>query len=236
MRTPQALPSPNRFVRAVSSANRKSFLADCDTLELQLSDHVAEPGRPHPYVYFPGTALLSQIAAGTDSAGVEVTLAGDEGMVGATLTLGVSLAPLLVVVQGSGATLRMTAKDFLRHVADNPRLDSLVKRYLYVQIVQLARASVCTRYHLVEQRLARWLLMMHDRAHADDFHLTHEFLAAMLGVRRVGVTQAATALQRRGLITYHRGAIVIRDRQALVAAACPCYAADNLDYADVMGG
>jgi CRP-like cAMP-binding protein len=155
---------------------------------------------------------------------------GREGMLGAQLALGVAPSPLRAIVQGAGAAWRVSARDLVRELADSAALRDAVNRYLYVLMAQQATAAACLRFHLIEPRLARWLLMSQDRAHADTFHVTQEFLAYMLGVRRVGVTVAASALQRDGLIEYQRGEMTVRNRHGLEQAACTCYAVDRQTY------
>ncbi|MEF9671842.1 helix-turn-helix domain-containing protein [Pseudomonas sp. PCH446] len=127
------------------------------------------------------------------------------------------------VVQGAGNALRMSGLSLQLVLRDSPSLSNCLNQYLYVQLMQLAQTAACTHFHEIEPRLARWLLMTHDRAHANHFHLTHACLANRLGVRRSGVTLAAGALQQRGLIRYTRGEITILDRKGLEAASCECY-------------
>jgi CRP-like cAMP-binding protein len=151
------------------------------------------------------------------------------------VALGVATQPLRALVQGPGVAWRIGVVAFRSELARSPALQRGLHRYLYVLMAQLAASAACLRYHLIGPRLARWLLMSQDRAHADRFHVTHEFLAYMLGVRRVGVTAAASALQRRGLIAYHRGDLTVLDRPGLEAAACGCYAAHRRAYAELLG-
>jgi CRP-like cAMP-binding protein len=137
-------------------------------------------------------------------------------------------------VQGAGSAWRIGIVPFRRELADSPALQRSLDRYLFVLMAQLATSAACLRFHQIGPRLARWLLMTQDRAHAECFHVTHEFLASMLGVRRVGVTLAAGALQRTGLIEYHRGLLTVLDRPGLEAAACSCYVADLQGYRELM--
>ena len=163
-------------------------------------------------------------------------MVGREGMLGAQLVLGVSAMPLHALVQGAGTARRIAAaRVSSRAFRAARRCELSLNRYLYVLMAQLATSAACTRFHNVGPRLARWLLMTQDRAHSDSFHLTHEFLAHMLGVRRVGITGAASDLQRHGLIRYRRGDITVLDRAGLEAAACSCYAADRCAYDATVG-
>ena len=224
----------NRLLAVMPRRDLRRFLAGCETVDLVFAQVLIEPGDPIRHVYFPTRGFISLIKPLNRHASLEVGMVGDEGMLGAPLILGVDVSPLHAVVQGPGPALRMDAATFQRELGLTPALEQALKRYLYVVMDQFAQTATCARFHVVEARLARWLLMTHDRAHADVFHVTHEFLAHMLGVRRVGVTKAASALQRRQLIRYNRGEVAILDRAGLEVAACACYEADNASYARIM--
>ena len=150
-------------------------------------------------------------------------MVGSEGLLGTPLALGIRNSPVLAMVQGSGYALRMTTEDFLVTFAQSPTLRREVNRYIYELMIQLTQTAACNRFHQIEARLARWLLMTRDRVRSNQFHHTQELLGNMLGVRRVGVTKAARELKRRKLISYIRGEITILDDAGLEAAACPCY-------------
>ena len=161
-------------------------------------------------------------------------MVGRKGMLGAQLVLGVATVPLHALVQGPGTALRIATAPSKRELARSAALRRGLHRYLYVLMAPQARSAACLRFHLIGQRLARWLLISQDRARSNSFHLTHEFLACMLGMRRVGITAAASALQRDGLIQYRRGEITVLDRSGLEAAACSCYATSEQTYNDLL--
>ncbi len=209
---------------SLGKSRSNSVLKHLEPIKCDFGDILAEPGQRIRYVYFPTSGFISLVAKADDHSTLEVGLIGDEGMLGTSLILGINVSPLHALVQGEGMALRMKASDFKRELSVNARLERDLRRYLYLLLVELARASVCTRFHLVEARLSRWLLMTQDCAHADHFSLKHEFLAKMLGVRRSGITIAAGALQRKNLIHYNRGNITVLDRAGLERASCECYA------------
>ena len=201
----------------------------CD-IELEFGSALCEPEQTLRHVYFPLSGFISLVATVPKHPPLEMGMIGSEGMLGATLLLGVNLAPLKAVVQGTGTALRMSAAQLRRELATRPALRATLGRYLYVLNVQLTQSAACTRFHEVEQRLARWLLMTYDRAHEQAFYLTHQFLADMLGVQRSAVTIAAGALARKKLIRYARGTISVLSRAGLEAASCTCYGAVEADY------
>ena len=225
----------NHLIEMLPRQDRLRLLAVCEPVELSLSEVLSEPDTQTRHVYFPTVGFISLVTLVAGSPGLEVGMVGREGMLGAQLALGVTTAPLHTVVQGEGAAWRVGAAAFRAELARSAALRRNLNRYVYVLMAQLAASAGCLRFHQIGPRLARWLLMSQDRAHHDHFHVTQEFLAYMLGVRRVGITTAAGALQRNGLIEYRRGEISVLDRRGLEAAACTCYGADQLAYATQLG-
>jgi len=227
--------SRNQLIARLPRSDRVALLAISDAVPLTLGAVLWQPGAMTRHVYFPDDGFVSLVATIEGEPGLEVGMVGCEGMLGAELVLGVRATPLMALVQGAGTAQRIAAGPFQRALASSQPLLGELHRYLYVRMAQLATSAACTRFHEVGPRLARWLLMSHDRAEADRFRLTHEFMAYMLGVRRVGITRAAGELQRRGLIRYHRGQLTVLDRAGLESAACGCYAADRTAYDRVLG-
>lgn len=223
----------NRLIGGLPRKERSRFLALCEPVELVFGAILCEPEQPFRHAYFPVTGFISLVKTLDGRHPMEIGLIGSEGMLGATLALGGGTAPLRGVVQGAGTALRMTAPQLRSELRDSPPLLRTLNRYLYVLMAQLAQTTACTHFHETEPRLARWLLMTHDRAHADHFYLTHQLLADMLGVQRSAVTIAAGALQQRKLISYTRGEIHILSRTGLEAASCECYGAVVDDYAQL---
>jgi len=216
----------NRLLARLPAKDRGRVIAASEQVDLARGEILAEPGEPVRNIYFPTGSVISLLVPMGGKSMLEVALVGSEGIYGVSVALGVGTSPLLAVVQGEGFAWQMGAVTFRRELARIAALRECVGRYTYVLMTQLIQTAGCNRFHLVEQRVARWLLMTGDRAHAATFVITHESLAGMLGVRRVGVTEAASALQQRGLISYTRGVLTILDRKGLERASCACYQSD----------
>jgi CRP-like cAMP-binding protein len=182
-----------------------------------------EPGEMIRHVYFPNKSLVSLLTLVDGRSALEIGMVGREGMVGAALALGVGVSPVRALVQGAGAAMRMKSARFLKELRQSLQLQRALYRYTHTLMGQVAQTAACNRFHVVQERLARWLLMTRDRVQSNDFRLTQEFLSHMLGVQRVGVTRAAGQLQKRKLIEYSRGKIRIIDQRGLEAASCSCY-------------
>ena len=230
-------PTPiNRLLAAVAKRDRDPILKTCEEVELVFGDVLSEPDQPIRHVYFPTTSFISLITPKGATESLEVGLVGNEGVFGITLVLGIDTSPLKGLVQGGGLAMRMGVTQFRRASREIPSFGRVVHAYLYVLMAQIAQTAACGRFHQLEARLARWILMTHDRAGSDTFPLTHVFLAQMLGVRRAGVTEAAGTVQKRGFIQYRRGVMQVLNRPALEAIACPCYDAFNEMYGKHLGG
>lgn len=220
----------NHLLQLLPRMDRAQLLSECQSVELQFAEVLFESGEPMRYAYFPVDGFVSFVALNEGKPSLEVGLVGSEGMVGEQLLSGVLPAPFHAVVQGPGRAWRIRTSHFLRQLRESVALQRVLQRYLHVRFVQLGNQTVCVHFHQINRRLARWLLMSHDRSHADSFHMTHEFMAYLLGVRRVGITKAAGNLQRDGLIEYHHGFLSVLDRRGLEAAACCCYGQDAAVY------
>lgn len=213
----------NDLLAALPQRERDRVLKHCERVMLTQDEILGEPGERISHVYFPIDSFISLLTELDKHDALGVDLIGSEGMLGTSLLLGADASPLRARVQGAGSALRMKAEDFQRILLETPVLERQLRHCLHVQLAQLAQTATCAAYHVVEVRLACWLLMAHDRAHGDRFYLTHDRLARMLGVRRSGVTTAAGLLHSRKLIGYARGHIVILDRKGLEQATCGCY-------------
>ena len=213
----------NSLLAAVPRKEYRRLLAGLEPVTLTFGEVLYEPGETIRHVYFPGASLVSLLTLADGHLALEVGLIGREGMVGIPLVLGHTVSSVRALVQGAGAAMRMASAHFHKELRRSPPLQQELYRYTHTLMAQISQTAACNRFHVVEMRLARWLLMTHDRVKSDQFRMTHEFLGHMLGVRRAGVTKAAQALQTRKLISYSRGDITVLDRGGLEAAACQCY-------------
>jgi CRP-like cAMP-binding protein len=217
------VPVANSLLAALPRKAYQLLLARLEPITLTFGEELYRPREPIRHVYFPTDSLVSLLTPVEGHQALEVGLIGREGMLGIPLALGVSDSPVRAMVLGSGMALRMTSAHFRNEFQHSVLLQREVYRYTYGLMVQMTQTAACNRFHRVEARLARWLLMTRDRVRSNKFYLTQNLLGNMLGVRRVGVTKAAGALRQRKLISYNRGEISILDGDGLEAAACQCY-------------
>jgi len=213
----------NSLLAALPRKAYQLLLPRLEPVTVKLGEVLYRPREAIRQVYFPSDCMVSLLAVADGHRALEVGLVGCEGMLGIPLTLGVRHSPVIALVQGPGTALRMQSAHFLNEFRHNLPLQRAVSRYTYDLMVQVTQTAACNRFHQVEARLARWLLMTRDRMRSNEFRLTQDMLGNMLGVLRVAVTKAAGTLQQRKLIRYTRGAIEILDNKALEAAACLCY-------------
>jgi CRP-like cAMP-binding protein len=214
----------NELLAALPQADRNRILPSLELVKLSLKEFVHKTGETVQYVYFPGGGFLSVVTILEDGSMVEVATVGREGAVGVSAALDGATAESATLVQGeSDACYRMTTRDFRREMERRGPFYELLSRYIHAYVAFIMQSTACNAVHSVEQRLARWLLMAHDRMELDEFPLTQEFVAMMLGANRSTVTLVAGTLQKAGLIAYHRGRLEILDRGKLESASCECY-------------
>jgi CRP-like cAMP-binding protein len=231
---PRLSTAENQLVEMLPDSARRRLLGIAESVQLTQSVVLCGAGEPTSHVYFPVNGFISLVTSFDGKPVLEVGMVGREGMCGAHVALGVPVQPLHALVQGAGTAWRMPISAFRKELDQCVPLRLIMGRYVYVLMSQLASAAACTRFHRIDARLSRWLLMTQDRAHADTFNVTQEFLGFMLGVRRVGISAAAASLQSKRLIEYNRGRLAVLDRTGLEAVSCGCYAADRRTYTRIM--
>ena len=229
------VPGKNRLLAALPRVEYDRLRPHLAKVSLPLKDILYEANGPIPHVFFPLNGVVSLVIIMEGGFTLEVGTIGNEGMVGTPVFLGSESSPTRAISQVPGEALRMETKVFQEEMKLGGSLYRLVQRYTQAMINQISQSTVCNHRHAVAKRMCRWLLMSHDRVGVDEFPLTQEFLAQMLGVRRPGVTSAASALQARNLIRYNRGTMDILDRVALEAASCECYRAQAEAYKQLLG-
>ena len=220
----------NRLLAALPKPDFKILSSMMETLPLAFGEPIYEAGEEIKQIYFPESGIISLLSAVDKDSTLEVGIVGSEGLAGVSVFLGVGTSPNRALVQGSGSALTISSRNFLSACKSSEKLSTAVRRYIHSLLTQISQSAVCNRYHVIEDRLSRWLLMTHDRMRTDEFQITQDFLSNMLGVRREAVNIAARDLQLRGLISYKRGHLTVIDRPGLEAAACPCYKVIKQEY------
>jgi CRP-like cAMP-binding protein len=214
---------PNHLLAALSRADYQKLRHVLEPVELDFGDILYESHAEIHHVYFPNDCIVSMLTTVDTGQAAEVGLIGSEGMIGIPMALGVAVSPFRAVVQGGGTAMRMKTADFRRTFRNSGGLQKQVFLFTHLLMIQVAQTAACNRFHVLTQRIARWILMTRDRINSSEFRITQEFLALMLGVRRVGVSIAICSLRDHNIIRYRRGTITILDHAGLVALACGCY-------------
>ena len=228
-------PPANRLLGLLPPAAYERLRPKLRHISLEYRPSLYRAHEPIEHVYFIETGVGSLVHTMANGDAAEVGTIGNEGMVGLPILLGDDRAPTSVYVQVPGAGLRIRATTFTKALARSASIRGVMLRYAHAFFNQVAQSAACNHFHSLQQRCCRWLLMTHDRMYADEFLLTQEFLAMMLGVQRTGVTAAAGALQRDGLIRYKRGIVTIIDRQGLEDRSCECYGVSRTEFDRLLG-
>lgn len=220
----------NRLLASLPGDEYQRLVPHLEQVTVRLTEILFAPDDVLKYVYFPETCIISLLTDLSDGYGIEVGLVGNEGMAGISVVLGMERGSKVATVQGAGTLLRLKSSVLREETARGGALQMRLLRYAHALMSQISQSVVCNIRHPIEGRLARWLLMYHDRAERDEFKLTHEFIANMLGIRRAGVSQVANKLKSVGLIDYYRGSIKILDRKGLEDSTCECYPVVKAEY------
>jgi CRP-like cAMP-binding protein len=214
---------PNRLLAALPRKDYHKLLPFLEPAKVAYEEVLYKAHAPIRHVYFPNDCFVSMLTSVDSGRAAEVGLIGSEGMIGLPVALGAAVSPFRAVVQGGGTAMRMKIADFRREFSESAALRRELFLFTHLLMIQIAQTAACNRFHVVTQRMARWLLMTRDRVNSNEFRITQEFLGLMLGVRRIGVNVAARSLKERKLIGYRRGTVTILNHRGLVAAACGCY-------------
>jgi len=220
----------NRLLTALPKEEYERLQPHLELVSMSLKQVIYEPNEPLRHVYFPKNGVISLLTVMEDGNAVEVATVGNEGMVGLPVFLRAKTIPGLAFSQVPGDALRMKADVFQREVTPSSPLYNLLQRYTQAVFNQISQSAACNRLHSIEERFCRWMLMTQDRVGANQFPLTQEFLAQMLGVRRASVSVVAAMIQKAGLISYNRGKMTIVDREGLENVSCECYAIINAEF------
>jgi CRP-like cAMP-binding protein len=226
----------NQILASLATADFALLQPDLESVELPVRRQLELRGRPIEYIYFLESGLASMVVSAGASQNIEVGITGREGMTGVTVVLGSDRPVHETFIQTAGTGWRIASKNLRAAIAQSPSLHHAFLRYANVLIAQMAYTALANGRYKIEERLARWLLMANDRADDSTIHLTHEFLALMLGARRAGVTNALTQFQRRGILNVKRGAVTIEDRGALEEAANGSYGVPEAEYQRLFDG
>jgi CRP-like cAMP-binding protein len=213
----------NQLLAALKPEDYQRLIPHLEVVSLTAKQILFQPGDRITHVYFPLEAIISLVSVMEDGSTVEVALIGKEGLVGAPTIIGDGITSYQAIVQIAGSALRFNSELFKTELNHSPSLQERLLIYLQALFVQVAQGAVCNRLHTIDQRLARWLLTVQDGIQTNEFYLTQEFIAEMIGIRRSSVTVAAGTLQQAGMIQYSRGRITILDREKLESATCECY-------------
>jgi CRP-like cAMP-binding protein len=222
---PAALPEPqqNRLLAALAPVARQRIYPQLRLVAMPLGKVLYEPGGVLQCVYFPTDCIVSLLYVFTDGMSAEISVVGNEGLIGVSLFMGGETTPSRALVQSAGHAYLMSGERLKEEFSQNGQMQLLILRYTQALITQMAQTAVCNRHHTVDQQLCRWLLLSLDRLRGNQLSMTQELIANMLGVRREGVTEAAGKLQALGIIRYSRGRILVLDREKLEALCCECY-------------